>query len=91
MIALKIDKFSNSFLMVSIEPGGEVYREAFHLQVKRPSAIAAACPRRLGVTIVRPDLVCISKLYLSLFLSTSQDILDLELFYFQLLAPTCSL
>ena len=45
MVDLKIDTFANSFLMVSIEPGCEVCRKEFNLQVKRPSTIAAACPK----------------------------------------------
>ena len=59
MVALNIDTFANSFLMVSIEPVRDVCRKVFNWQVKRPSAIMAACKKRFGLTIFRPDLVCI--------------------------------
>ena len=47
--------------MVSIEPGREVFRKSLHLQVNRPSAIAAVCTKLFDLTIIRPDLVCIGK------------------------------
>ena len=59
VFALKIDTFANEFLMVIIKPGREVYREALHLQVKRPSAITDACPKPFGLTILQHGLVFI--------------------------------
>ena len=59
MVALNIDIFANSFLMVSIEPGREVCRKALNSQVNRPSAIAAASPKRICLTILQHGLVCI--------------------------------
>ena len=52
MVALKIDTFSNLFLMVSIEPGCEVCRKAFHRKFKISSAIENDCPERFGSTII---------------------------------------
>ena len=46
MFALNIDTFANLFLMVSIEPGHEFCRKALNLKLKRPSAIAAAFPKK---------------------------------------------
>ena len=63
MVALKIDIFANSFLMVSIDPGCEVCRKELNLQVKIPSSIATACPKRFVLTILRPDLVSIGSQY----------------------------
>ena len=77
--------------MFFIEPGREVCKKAVHWKVKRPSTIAAACPKQIGLIILRPDLVFIGTKYLSLSLSPSRAILDLELLFCQLLAPTCSL
>ena len=54
MVALKFDTFANSFLMVSIEPGREFCRKAFDLKIKRPSAIADACPKRFGLKLFEP-------------------------------------
>ena len=45
--------------MLSIEPGHEVCKKELHLQVKRLNAIVEACPKRFGLTIILPDLVCI--------------------------------
>ena len=45
MVALKFDTFDNSFVTVSIEPGHDVCRKALHLQVKKASDIADACPK----------------------------------------------
>ena len=59
MVALKIDTFDNSFLMVSIEPSREICKKAMHWKVKRPSAIATACPKLFGLKIIPPDLVFI--------------------------------
>ena len=52
MVALNIDTFANSYLMVYIGPGREVFRNVLHLQVNRPSAIVAACPKRFGLKII---------------------------------------
>ena len=79
MVALKIDKISESFLIVSIKPSREFFRKALKWKFKIPSAIAAACPKRSGLTNIRPDLVYIGKYYSSLLLSPSQAILELEL------------
>ena len=59
IVALKINTFADSFLMVFIEPSHEVCRKALHWQVKRPSAIADVCSKRFGLTIIRPYLACI--------------------------------
>ena len=45
--------------MLSIEPGHEVCKKEFHLQVKRPSAIAADCPKQFGLRMIIPNVVFI--------------------------------
>ena len=45
--------------MVSIESGREVCKKELHWEVKIPSAIAAACPKRFGLTVFLPYQACI--------------------------------
>ena len=87
IVALKIDKFANSFLMVSIDMCSEVFRKALNWKVKIPSAIASAFPKLFGLTILRPYLVCIGTSYSSFSLSPSRSIIELELFLCRLIAP----
>ena len=59
MVALENDTFAKLFLIVYIEPGCKDCCKALHWQVKRPSDIAAACPKRFGLKIIRLDIVYI--------------------------------